>query len=161
MLAMTNPKLIVFDLDFTLWDCGGTWCDCLWPPFSGPPESVRDSQGRHVRLYSEVMPLLDQLGEEGIPLAIASRTEQPGWARQLLEMLDISERFAYQEIFPDSKLTHFQNLAEATTLPYDSMLFFDDEQRNLRDLESLGVQCVFVPNGLTQSLFDKGLQLFT
>lgn len=26
-------RLAVFDLDFTVWDAGGVWSDCLLPPF--------------------------------------------------------------------------------------------------------------------------------
>ena len=38
LLALQSYKyefimLLVFDLDFTLWDAGGTWCDQTKPPF--------------------------------------------------------------------------------------------------------------------------------
>lgn len=52
-------ELIVFDLDFTLWDCGGTWCDCLSPPFRMQQGRLVDRGGRQVRFYSDVMQVLD------------------------------------------------------------------------------------------------------
>lgn len=38
-------KLIVFDLDFTLWNAGGTWCDHTFPPYRKENNRVIDSQG--------------------------------------------------------------------------------------------------------------------
>ncbi|MCB1124156.1 MAG: magnesium-dependent phosphatase-1, partial [Verrucomicrobiae bacterium] len=56
---MKQPAVIVFDLDFTLWDCGGTWCDCLWPPFRKAGSRVLDAHDSHVRLYPDVQEILD------------------------------------------------------------------------------------------------------
>jgi len=154
------PEIVVFDLDFTLWDCGGTWCDCLSPPFSGEGDRVYDAYGRHVHLYQDVHSILDELDVLDIPMALASRTERPDWARQLLDRLGIRDRFVYEEIFPNSKTRHLNNIRQSSGAELDRMLFFDDEMRNLHDLRPLGVQCVFVSNGLTEQLYRQGLDLF-
>lgn len=155
-----HPSLIVYDLDFTLWDCGGTWCDCLTPPFQVRGNKVLDSTGSHVRLYDEVMPILDHCDKLGIPMALASRTEQPSWARQLIEHLEIADRFAHSEIYPSSKVRHFEALRRQSGFDFSEMLFFDDEMRNIRECSNLGVECVFVADGLNQTLFQQGLQRF-
>ncbi|MEM9367786.1 MAG: magnesium-dependent phosphatase-1 [Planctomycetota bacterium] len=155
-----TPQLIVFDLDFTLWDCGGTWCDCLSPPFSGQGERVVDRDGRCIRLYEAVMPVLDHCDQQSIPMALASRTEQPRWARQLLALLGIAKRFQHSEIYPSSKLRHFEALHEASSVTMDQMIFFDDEMRNIREVGTLGVQCEFVEDGLTRSQFEQALKTF-
>jgi magnesium-dependent phosphatase 1 len=154
------PELIIFDLDFTLWDCGGTWCDCLRPPFSRRSGKVLDSRGRQVTLYADVPGILDQVESLKIPTALASRTEQPGWARELVDLLGIRDRFLYEEIFPGSKIRHFNNLFRDSGLAFEAMLFFDDEPRNLYDLEPLGVCCQLVPDGLNQAIFQEGLAKF-
>lgn len=157
---MKQPAVIVFDLDFTLWDCGGTWCDCLWPPFRKAGSRVLDAHDSHVRLYPDVQEILDEIDSLGIPLAVASRTEQPGWARELLSLLGIRDRFTYEEIFPGSKIRHFERIREASGFTLEEMLFFDDEPRNLYDLEPMGVRCRLVRNGLNWQLFQDGLALF-
>ncbi|GAB5403177.1 MAG: hypothetical protein Aurels2KO_14080 [Aureliella sp.] len=154
---MMLPELIVFDLDFTLWDCGGTWCDCLTPPFNQKQGRVNDGRGKHIRLYSDVVSILDFCSTNGITTALASRTEQPVWARQLLELLGATDRFAFAEIYPSSKLKHFAALYEKTKIEYGQMLFFDDEMRNIQEVSELGVTCLFVEDGLTRQVFDEGL----
>lgn len=154
------PKLIVFDLDFTLWDCGGTWCDCLSPPFCKEGSKVKDRSDRHIRLYADVLPVLDYCDGEGIPMALASRTEEPRWARQLLKMLGVVNRFPFAEIYPSSKLKHFAALREQSGVSYQEMIFFDDESRNIREVSGLGVTCVDVPNGMTLPLFQRALARF-
>lgn len=164
---MTDLKfeLVVFDLDFTLWDCGGTWCDCLSPPFarnsdlSGQFPGVIDSTGRPIRLYDDVSSLLDRCDHLGLTMALASRTEQPEWARQLLHLLGIADRFPFQEIYPTAKTKHFAELAKATGVNYEQMCFFDDEMRNIRDVGALGVTSVYVEDGLNQSLLEAALKL--
>ena len=50
-----NVGLVVFDLDFTLWDAGGTWCDHLSPPFRIISKGVSDARGKVVNLYPDAM----------------------------------------------------------------------------------------------------------
>jgi len=155
--ALSAPRLVVFDLDFTLWDCGGTWCDCLSPPFGRHDGQVVDRGQRHIRLYDDVRPILSQCDAHQIPFAIASRTEQPDWARQLLDLLAVTDRFAYAEIYPSSKLRHFEALRESSGVEFADMVFYDDEMRNIREVSDLGVTCIHVPDGLDEALFQHGL----
>ncbi|MEC7448538.1 MAG: magnesium-dependent phosphatase-1, partial [Planctomycetota bacterium] len=111
---MSRLRLVVFDLDFTLWDCGGTWCDCLTPPFSRSDGQVRDATGREIHLYKDVHRILDTCDQGGLLMALASRTEEPSWARELLALLGIDHRFAFSEIYPSSKLRHFDALLNQT-----------------------------------------------
>lgn len=157
---MALPELIVFDLDFTLWDCGGTYCDCLTPPFLAPGGAVQDRSGRIVELYSDVWAILDYCDSKGIAMALASRTEEPVWARQLLDLLAVTDRFGLAEIYPSSKLQHFAALQESSGIDFQAMLFFDDEQRNIVEVETLGVTSIYVPSGMTQDVFDDGLARF-
>ena len=157
---MAELKLVVFDLDFTLWDCGGTWCDHLSPPFRLRDDRVCDRYGAPVRFYNDVWEILDHLDDEGIAIALASRTSEPGWARELLELLDAAHRFPHQEIFPDEKTTHFANLQDATSVAYSEMLFFDDERRNIDAVGTLGVECVYVRSGVSWDAFEQGAARF-
>ncbi|MHC4873266.1 MAG: magnesium-dependent phosphatase-1, partial [Planctomycetota bacterium] len=104
------PELVVFDLDFTLWDCGGTWCDCLRPPFARKDGQVYDSYGYHVRLYDDVPEIITDFLAKGCRLALASRTERPRWAEQLIRLLDVEKHFHYKEIYPSEKTRHFRSL---------------------------------------------------
>lgn len=60
------------------------------------------------------------------------------------------------EIYPSSKIRHFEALAKRTGIPYTDMLFFDDESRN-RDTESLGVTMWLVRNGVTWAEIERGI----
>lgn len=146
----SRPELVVFDLDFTLWDCGGTWIDCTRPPFQLVDGEVRDRNERRFRLYPEVEDILDELDAMAIPMALASRTEQPDWAREVLDLMSIRRRFAHEEIYPSSKVRHFTVLREASGVDYSRMWFFDDEDRNIREVGELGVTCVPVRRGLNR-----------
>lgn len=149
--------MVVFDLDFTLWDCGGTWCDCLSPPFCRREGRVMDRTRRLINLYPDVPRILDYCQQHNLVMALASRTEQPQWARQLIELLELSQRFAFQEIYPSSKLRHFAALQAVSEVNYRNMIFFDDEPRNTREVSTLGVSCIDVPDGLTWELFLQSL----
>ncbi|MBD5781150.1 magnesium-dependent phosphatase-1 [Pelagicoccus sp. NFK12] len=160
MKAAREFKLVVFDLDFTLWDAGGVWCDCLQPPFSLRDGKVRDASGAVVRVYEEIPPSLRALSAAGFELGIASRTTQPSWARSLLDLLKLRDCFAFEEIYPSSKVRHFAELKAASGYDYGEMLFFDDELRNVEEVGELGVRCVHVRNGFRRALLDAEISLF-
>lgn len=60
------------------------------------------------------------------------------------------------EIYPSSKIRHFEAIHKRTGIRYDEMLFFDDESRN-RDTESLGVTMYLVRDGVTWGEIEKGV----
>jgi len=158
---MALPSLVVFDLDFTLWDCGGLWIDCAAYPFSKTATgSIIDSSGRTLRLYEDVLDILAELDELPIPIGVASRTEQPDWARDLLNLFEIKDRFQFAEIYPDSKTEHFTGLREESGFAFEEMLFFDDEVRNIRGVGALGVNCIEVHRGIDGTLFRDAMEAF-
>ena len=144
-------KLAVFDLDFTVWDAGGVWCDCLLPPFRREGSRVLDSAGSHVKVYEDIPWALESLAEKGLELAIASRTTQPKWARELLDLLHLRHHFQFEEIYPSSKVRHFEALKSDSGYEYREMLFFDDEYRNIEEVGGLGVRAVHVKNGFSRN----------
>lgn len=46
----------------------------------------------------------------------------------------------FQQIYPSwsHKVEHFQKILQGTGVPYKDMLFFDDEDRNIRSVSCLG-----------------------
>lgn len=141
--------LIVFDLDFTIWDAGGTWCDQTSPPYSLAGKNIEDSEGSVIYLYPDVMDILETLSEKGITLALASRTYSPENAGKLMDLFGIRSFFKYEEIYPSSKIRHFESLQSRTHIPYKQMYFFDDEHRNISEVGSLGVHAIHVSYGLS------------
>lgn len=140
--------LIVFDLDFTLWNCGDTYCDHTRPPYSERNGRIYDSAGFEMRLYPETIILLQELARLEIPIAIASRTGASDQAKELLDLFGIGHYFTGIEMYPGSKIPHFRSLREKTGIAFNSMHFFDDEYRNIEDARSLGVNAYYVEDGI-------------
>ncbi|XP_004421240.1 PREDICTED: magnesium-dependent phosphatase 1 isoform X2 [Ceratotherium simum simum] len=153
------PKLVVFDLDYTLWPF---WVDThVDPPFhKGSDGTVRDRLGQAVRLYPEVSEVLERLQGLGVPVAAASRTSEIEGANQLLELFDLVRYFVHREIYPGSKVTHFKRLQQKTGVPFSQMIFFDDEKRNIVDVGKLGVTCIHIRNGMSLQTLTQGLETF-
>lgn len=155
------PSLFAFDLDYTLWP--------FWvgthptPPFRfSTPTTVVDHIDTPYGFYDSVPRILHALRGKAILIAAASRTPSPPDARQVLSLLQIEgdnaiDYFDHMEIYPGSKITHFKCLAEATGIPYEDMLFFDDEERNAEVDEQLGVCMVLVPDGVGPGVVDTGV----
>lgn len=146
-----KPELIVFDLDFTLWNAGGTWCDHTLPPYRRVDGYVEDASHAKIILYPDSRAILDELHGRYL-LGIASRTHQPSWARELMELFGISAYFRHVMIFPGSKTSHFRQLRAETGKDYRQMVFFDDEMRNVREVSQLGVKSVLVEDGISMNL---------
>lgn len=153
-------SLVVFDLDFTLWDCGGLWVDCTSPPYRKTGGKIIDSADRVMRIYPDIPEILEKVDAMDCELALASRTERPEWARELLDLMNYRHRFHYEEIFPSSKVAHFKNLKRDSGIEWNEMLFFDDEHRNIVEVGELGVKCVEVSRGVDLAVFERGLSMF-
>lgn len=140
------PRLVVFDLDYTLWPF---YCEC---------RSKREMPS----LYREAKGILYALEEKGVSVAIASRSPTPDIAKTFLEKLGINSMFVAHEIFSSwtHKTEHFERIHRRTGVPFQSMLFFDDEDRNIEAVSKMGVTSVLVGNGVTIGAFREGLADF-
>lgn len=142
-------KLFVFDLDFTLWNAGDTWCDATAPPYKWNNGKLLDQYGRWVRLYEDVHGILQYLKNDNRLIAAASRTGAPVWANELLHLLDVDQYFNVKEIYPGNKFVHLRTIMDKCKVHRDEIVFFDDEYRNIRDINSMGITSIFVENGIT------------
>ena len=149
-----QKKIFVFDLDFTIWNAGDTWCDATHPPYYKQNREIFDQSGRWIRLYPDSKNILKRLKQSGLATAVASRTYQPEWANQLLRLFDIDYLFDFKQIYPSSKIRHFTALCRETGIKYSDMVFFDDEYRNIEEVKGLGVSCVLVGSGIDSALVE-------
>lgn len=131
------PRLVVFDLDNTVWTPElYTLRHFKGYADASPPNPVA---GKDVWLLDGAAAALHELATHerwrGTQVAAASRTNKPRWAGALLREFDVpgcssgrklAELIPYQEIYPGSKTVHFEELRAATGVAYDEMLFFDD-----------------------------------
>ena len=155
---MDLPKLIAFDLDDTLWHpemwlCSGT-------PYSVPDAStgkVFCAGGEEMQFLGDARAVLRLLHDpdgpfraKGVKVVYVSRTSYPEYAFPLLELMpvssppgasmaDVGESDLHQ-IYPMCKVEHFSKIHEATGIAYADMLFFDNEHRNIVDVEAMGVK---------------------
>ncbi|KAK6178518.1 hypothetical protein SNE40_013295 [Patella caerulea] len=107
MAQRMKPKLIVFDLDYTLWPF---WVDRHFsPPFNTNKDGiVYDRFLRLVNYYSDVPGMLYQLHNGGYTLGIASRSRTPPEAHKLVKLFNWDKYFKYKEVYPGTKLNHFR-----------------------------------------------------
>ncbi|XP_069112624.1 magnesium-dependent phosphatase 1-like [Argopecten irradians] len=156
---MAKPKLIIFDLDYTLWPF---WVDThVDPPFKKRSDGkVEDRNRKHVTFYPEVPAMLQRLHQEGYKLGVASRTMTTKEAEDLITLFDWDKYFHYREIYPGCKINHFKRFQFDSGISFKDMLFFDDEYRNIKDVGSLGVICIHAENGMNEAALKEGLDEF-
>lgn len=159
------PKMIVFDLDYTLWPF---WIDThVTPPLKRSSDglTIKDRYGEAYGFYNDTAGILSSIKDKDIILGAASRTCAPELAREALTMLKIPgssskhamSLFDHLEIYPGDKKTHFAKLQKKSGLEYEEMLFFDDESRN-KNVETLGVVMQLVKNGMSKQEVDRGVE---
>lgn len=189
-------KLMVFDLDCTLWPFH---VECSYsPPFKMNGDQVVDARGEFITKqimiesisqnvsynvvwclslffvililyqpsnhsltgskmspYSEVLEVLEKWSKK-CPIAAASRTHYAEGAEVLLNYFGFNKYITYKEIYPGCKLTHFNSLKKKSNVEFKDMLFFDDENRNIIDVKTLGVECKLIDEdiGVTKKIVD-------
>ncbi|KAI0268442.1 magnesium-dependent phosphatase-1 [Russula aff. rugulosa BPL654] len=166
-MADRFPKLIAFDLDYTLWPL---WIDTLVGSSlkrdGDTLNEVHDSFGDKVSFYRDVPQILHRLRSTGVVIAACSRTRATALSSLLLmppkagddksPIMPAVTFFDQLEIYPGT-LTPSLRPHHRTGIPYSEMLFFDDEMRN-SEVESLGVTFQLVQRGLDNACFEKGLE---
>lgn len=55
----------------------------------------------------------------------------------------------------------FIRIKNTCNIELEDMLLFDDERRNIEDLEYLGIVCVLVKNGMTMQVLMDGLKTYS
>ncbi|KAI9125226.1 hypothetical protein K1719_003842 [Acacia pycnantha] len=146
-LFQNLPRLVVFDLDYTLWPF---YCECYY-------------EDDTPYLYPQARGILYAIKEKGIDMAIASRSPTSNIAKTFLDKMGIQFMFVAQEIFSSwtHKTDHFQKIHRKTGVPYSSMLFFDDEDRNIEAVSKMGVTSILVGNGVNLAALRNGLSQFS
>ncbi|KAL2476854.1 Haloacid dehalogenase-like hydrolase (HAD) superfamily protein [Forsythia ovata] len=141
------PRLVVFDLDYTLWPF---YCECR-------------SKCEMPTVYHHAKGILYALKDKGVDVAIASRSPTPDIANSFLDKLGIKSMFIAQEIFSSwtHKTDHFQRINRRTGVPYNEMLFFDDEDRNIGAVSKMGVTSILVGDGVNLGALRLGLSKFS
>ena len=178
-----NPRLCVSDCDYTLYnyDCDK---DRLSPFYTAYDPSCQgefflsDRYGRNANIYPQVAEIMSAFVDANIDLAFASRNPSAKSLKQLLFVIEIfpkkqhirklwdamsSERNfqAYSSTKQErSKTRHFRLIQEATQIPYEDMLFFDDAPDNIECAERLGVTAVLVEKGvgITWEMVNSGIK---
>ena len=148
-----KPKVIVFDLDLTLWPF---WvCTHASPPFkkiSNPSNetfSIIDSNNKKLTFYSEVPNILNTLrycaSKSNSRMAVASRTPTYEAAKQLLELYEWLNHFECLQMFTDTKVKHIKNISEElSVVDKNDILFFDDEEKNIKETSPLGITAILL-----------------
>lgn len=182
LLQQRRPKMIVIDLDNTVWPDFSI--EATSPPYiflsaaSSSPKADSNGAGNGgikllckdrftnlptiLILYPEILDVLLFCRAENMPLSICSRTSQPETVKAILQSLRVWDYFSFPQLFPARKTVHFRNLQSITGLQYSDMLFFDDEYKNIDICTSLGVSSCLVDrnSGLDGITLVKGLRSY-
>ena len=167
----TKPilKLVAFDLDGTIWN---PEMYELWgggSPFKlvSNQEAI-DKSGVSVKLLGVSGDAFDYLKENDIKIAIVSCTDEPLWAKQLLEMFKTPKNRVLQKQIDSNqifkaypKTIHFEKIKnQFSDINFSEMLFFDNEMSNIQSVSKISVKSIYCPDGVTDEIFKKGLSLF-
>lgn len=166
------PRLVIFDLDYTLWPLDVDTNPTL--PFevrrgaASGEVVVVDAQGVECPLYMDVRAVLKAVADGGAAIAFASRTHDGAAARALLEAhglltyLNGDDRLL--QAYPSggrgrAKQMHFSKIKSALGgISSRDIIFFDDMLDNIEHARADGVVSVLLEsNGLTSLHWELAL----
>ena len=159
-----NDFLVVFDLDYTLWPF---WVDThISPPFNVKKvketgeKILKDGYSYEIKLYPEVFQILEKAKKDGIKMGTVSRTLEPEYGKRLLKLMDLEKYFVSCEFDTGTKVSSIKKIAEMAGIRggIRKCLLFDDETRNIRDIENAGGIGILLNNGLNKEKFEEGIK---
>ncbi len=137
-------KLVVFDLDETLWSVSDGLCNLIQPPFRMEnSDRLVGQRGLWVELFPGVRGLLQNLKSRGIRISLASRNDAEP-TKKLLEFMGILEFFSYPQLNWRPKEDSIQKIIrdlqrkEKVSVKPDEVLFVDDWPENVNAVRRWG-----------------------
>jgi magnesium-dependent phosphatase 1 len=104
---------------------------------------------------------------DGVKAAVASRMDRPDLAQICMDNLvahdkkTLSQCFGgLVEISSHDQTYHLKQLQKKTGIPFENILFFDNEEWNTNAVAKLGVKCVHVPMGMRREDWDDAKKAF-
>lgn len=152
---MSAIKLVIFDLDETLWSMEEGYCSILRPPLQQVgPDTIVDSIGRKIELYGGVRELLQSLRDAGIILSVASKND-PEPATEVMKRFGIYDFFTYPQLEWGPKVRLVQRLLDIMAerdgveiMPAEALLV-DDWRSNVNEVSGLGVRTLLLNSDIT------------
>uniref|UniRef100_A0A6T6SH26 Magnesium-dependent phosphatase-1 n=1 Tax=Hemiselmis tepida TaxID=464990 RepID=A0A6T6SH26_9CRYP len=166
---MAYPRVVAFDLDATLWipEMYQLWGGGA--PFKKNSDgSLTDCKGTRCTMMGNSAEILHELNTDpkwkDSKVAYCSCTDEPSWAAECMKLFEVGggitmEKAApIKQIFKANKTEHFKRIHKDTGIPYEQMIFFDNEEHNCRSVKQLGVTCIYTPRGMTPAEWSRGLK---
>ena len=145
-----------------------------------PPGSTRvvDRLGTELTIHPGARIAIEEMlnrprwRRANVQIAYASRTDEPEWALEAMRLLRVcadnrgldvtlEDAVDHMEVYPvRSKTEQFHRLKAKSGVPFERMLFFDNEARNVREVATLSVCCVYTPDGMTVDNWREGVASF-
>lgn len=165
-------KMVVFDVDYTVWPYDAHKDRAA--PFYRENGRVYDRAGKEATTYPDVLGIMKELTDRGIPIAFASRNPSRDHIEGLLKCLEVEPNKSVWDLLPSGdylqaysssvsypeKTRHFIRLEEVSGIDTTEMLFFDDGIENITRATQIGVKAVLVKGGLKRSDFERGMAMW-
>lgn len=123
----------------------------------------------YCRNSSVALAEINQLRSDDVKIqaAVASKTDEPGWAKFCMDNLVVEDGTTLSKCFGsrveisfENKKHHLKRLRKATGIPFEQMVFFDNEYGNIRSVSSLGVKCIYTPDGMKEHHWEEAKKFF-
>eukprot|EP00287_Rhodomonas_sp_CCMP768_P008536 CAMPEP_0196731442 /NCGR_PEP_ID=MMETSP1091-20130531/11176_1 /TAXON_ID=302021 /ORGANISM="Rhodomonas sp., Strain CCMP768" /LENGTH=172 /DNA_ID=CAMNT_0042074579 /DNA_START=174 /DNA_END=692 /DNA_ORIENTATION=- len=169
---MAVPRVVAFDLDATLWypEMYQLWGGGA--PFKKNTDgTLSDRSGTTCYLMGNSAAIIRELKTDpkwaDSKVAVCSCTDEPSWADECMRKFEVApgmplkEAIDIEEIYKGGKSKHFKSIHAKTGIPFEDMIFFDNEEHNCRTVAPLGVTCIYTPRGMTAAEWERGLKEYS
>ena len=94
-------------------------------------------------------------------MGTVSRTLEPEYGKRLLKLMDLEKYFVSCEFDTGTKVNSIKKIADMAGIRggIKKCLLFDDETRNIRDIENAGGIGILLGNGLNREKFEEGIKI--